>query len=134
MKFYDQHNEIFFKKDVSSLSSKEGLDLYNPHMVNKYASLKDPYWAVLVNYSTNKYWSVLNDKLMHAKCISGCMPKDRKVFITYPFKKKEKTDIVNVKETNAKIKMLADALELSIREVEDYLERSDIDIHKIIPS
>ena len=133
MKFYDQHNEVFFKKDISSLTTKEGHDVYNPMMVSRYASLKDPYWAVLINYSTNRYFGVLTDKIMHAKMISGCTPKDSKAFIAYPFKKKEKID-KDIKDTKEKFKMLSNVLQLSIRETESILERTKTDIHDLIPS
>ena len=115
------NNIIHYKRVDRSVESDS---TYNQYMINRWVSMYSPQAAVIVNHTTNTYWSVLQSKYDHLNFISRVIPKSKIYRINYIKKsKKDKGD-----ETSEIVDFLAKKLELSKREIKYYIESHDIDL------
>jgi hypothetical protein len=84
-----------------------------------------PQMAVLVNSTTNKYYSIFDTKRDNYKFLVSFLPKSNPYRISYIKKaNKNKDDTVNV------IATLAKHLELSEREINYYVRSNNIDLER----
>ena len=84
-----------------------------------------PQMAVLVNNTTNKYYSVFDTKRDNYKFLVSFLPKSRPYRISYIKKvTKDKDDTLGV------ISTLAKHLELSEREISYYVRSNNIDLER----
>ena len=94
-------------------------------MINRWVSMYSPQMAVLVNSTTNKYYSIFDTKRDNYKFLVSFLPKSNPYRISYIKKAtKSKDDTVNV------IATLAKHLELSEREINYYVRSNNIDLER----
>jgi len=118
-------NDILFKKKGDLLNNIDSESEYNPYMINRWVSMYSPQMAVLVNNTTNKYYSVFDTKRDNYKFLVSFLPKSRPYRISYIKKvTKDKDDTLGV------ISTLAKHLELSEREISYYVRSNNIDLER----
>ena len=118
-------NDILFKKKGDLLDNIDSESEYNPYMINRWVSMYSPQMAVLVNSTTNKYYSIFDTKRDNYKFLVSFLPKSNPYRIFYIKKaNKNKDDTVNV------IATLAKHLELSEREINYYVRSNNIDLER----
>ena len=118
-------NDILFKKKGDLLDNIDSESEYNPYMINRWVSMYSPQMAVLVNSTTNKYYSVFDTKRDNYKFLVSFLPKSTPYRISYIKKAtKDKDGTVNV------ISTLAKHLELSEREISYYVRSNNIDLER----
>lgn len=102
---------LFDKQHLDDVKYDESQ--YNSYMVNRWCSMCTTDSAEIINASTNRYWSVLNQRQDHYDFLLNLMPTQRKKRLAYIKKVKEESD----KKSEDNIKHIARSLELSVREV-----------------
>jgi len=102
-------------KDITTY--KKGnlpLDGYIPFLINRWLSFVTPQICGAINESVNSLGNI--DKELHYKLLLRLYPKSKVPFIKYIKKVKEEKS-----EEDNKISLLASNMELSQREIEQYL-------------
>ena len=123
---FDYINDILYHKKGTLISNIEHESGYNPYMINRWISMYSPQMSVLINNTTNKYYSIFHTKRDNYKFLVSFLPKSRPYRISYIKKgDKGKNDMVEV------IKVLAKNLELSEREIRYYISSNNIDIERL---
>lgn len=118
-------NDILCYKKGDLLDNVADESNYNSYMVNRWLSMYSPNVADLVNYTTNRYYSVFDTKQSHYKFLTRVVPHSKIYRINYI----KKTSKHNSEDTQT-IAKLANHLELSQREIRYYIESDNIDISK----
>jgi hypothetical protein len=85
-----------------------------------------PQMAVLINSTTNKYYSIFETKKGNYKFLVSFLPKTRPYRINYIKKVSKEAD-----DTSAVISILSKNLELSKREINYYINSNNIDIEML---
>ena len=106
---------LFHKRKVNTINENE--TDFNLYMVNRWCSMYSADVSQIINETTNKYSKVLNSKQEQYDFLFNFLPKYKKKRIDYIKKvKEEKT------EENEEIPYMAKAMELSEREVKQYID------------
>ena len=121
---FDCLNKVLYKTkgpDTSNINEKEE---FVPYMVQRWGSMYSPQIAILINETSNRHWTILNDKEMWFNYMHGVVPVCKFKRFSYIRKKKEekaqiKKDILGKVATN---------LELSSRELNLYIEQFNLKI------
>lgn len=122
---FDYLKDLLFTKDGKSMQNIDDESGYNTFMINRWISMYSPAMAILVNETTNRYWTLLTKKKDSYNFLHKLLPKVPSRRIYYVKKtKKEKT------EQDEIISVLAKNMELSKREITYYIESSNIDLTK----
>jgi hypothetical protein len=114
MTIFDIISDIAFTKKTRYLDSCEDESVFSPYLTNRWLSMYSPLLAKTSNI-VNKYLMVFDDKQSLYKLFLNSFPKVVSKRINYF--KKNKTD----KEENNN-KLVANTMEISIREVEQYID------------
>jgi len=115
MTIFDFISSVLFTKKKSCLNSVDEESNFSPYMLNRWCSMYSKTTATFSNI-LNRYLSVFEDKKDLYSLFVAVMPKVSSKRISYIKKvKEEKT------EENNDIKMLANNLELSQREIAEYI-------------
>ena len=113
---FDFLNTIIFDKNNEITIEENDFNLY---MVNRWLSMYSPDMANVINETSNKYGQTLAIKEDQFKFLLNMLPKQRKKHIAYIKKIKESK---STKEEAIDITaLIAKKMEISKREVEDYL-------------
>jgi len=113
---FDFLNTIIFDKNNEITIEENDFNLY---MVNRWLSMYSPDMANVINETSNKYGQTLAVKEDQFKFLLNMLPKQRRKHISYIKKKKEDKQ---KKENEVDfVTLIATKLEISKREVEDYL-------------
>jgi len=130
MILFDVLSDILFFKKGDQLQSIESEAEVSPFMLNRWISMHSTKSATLVNATSNRYWSVLSNKLDWYRFSLTLFPRNRYTKIEY-IKKATKESSKEKTERNEEEKIyqiLARNLELSVREVKSYVEDGSIDL------
>lgn len=119
-------------KHLNAILYKTGSDIENinedgefvPYMVQRWCSMHSTAVTSLVNETTNRYWSVLDDKKAWYTAMDTVIPKCKFKKIVYL--KKSKKD-VEVKEKEY-LQKVASSLEISTRELINYIRDNNLKI------
>ena len=123
---FDFINDILFKKRGDLLNNIDAESEYNPYMINRWVSMYSPQMSVLINNTTNRYYSIFSTKKDNYKFLVSFLPKSKPYRISY-IKKANKNADSRVRV----IEVLAKNLELSKREINYYIETNNIDIERL---
>ena len=127
MTIFNFINDILFKKRGDLLDNIDSESEYNPYMVNRWISMYSPDCATIINNTANWLYPIFESKTEQYKFLVDILPSRGRKRITYF--KKNKPDF---KSSHANIiSILATNLELSKREINDYIETGIIDISKL---
>ena len=59
---FDYLKDLLFTKDGKSMQNIDDENGYNTFMINRWVSMYSPAMAILVNETTNRYWTLLTKK------------------------------------------------------------------------
>lgn len=104
------------KQHVDSIKYDE--TVYSSYMINRWISMIDADSAMIINETTNKWWSQFGDKNDHYEFLLNLMPRRRRQRIEYIKKNKDKnTKADEIEHLSA----IAINLQLSQREVSEMI-------------
>lgn len=126
MTIFEQLKDIIHTKSNQLAVDVEEEKEFQPFLVQRWLSMHSDEFANICNESTNRFWRVMDDKIMWYKMFQGMMPRRHPKRITYIKK-------VGKKETPEKelIDRLSQTLEISKRECKLYLEQELINKKQI---
>jgi hypothetical protein len=87
--------------------------------------MHSPQIATLINCTSNRVWSALGDKEIWFNYMHGVIPQCKFKRISYIKKKKEAEVAIKNKDTLLKV---ANSLEISSREVSQYIEQFKLEL------
>ncbi len=122
---FDFLRDILFDKSGVSMSNVDDESSYSPFMVNRWVSMYSPQLTVLINETSNRYWSLLSDKRDNYNFLLKILPMCPNRRIHYI--KKVKTEPTEISEI---VDILAKNMELSKREIIYYIDSGYIDLSK----
>ena len=122
---FDYLNKILFKTKGPDTENIQDDTEFQPYLVQRWSTMYSPEVTVLINQTSNTMWPVLSDKTMWFQYMHGVIPKCKFKRITYIKKKKDAESVKVQKQTVQKI---ANKLEISSREVNQYIEQFNLDI------
>ncbi len=114
---FDYINDILFHKTGSKLSNIDDESQFNLYLINRWLSMYSPDVAMIVNSTGNWLYPIFEDKKLYYNFLVNVIPKLKRKHIPYikKVKKEEESDENNVE-------LLAQTLELSRREINDYID------------
>jgi hypothetical protein len=115
MTIFDFISSTLFTKQKTCLNSVDEEGEFSPYMLNRWASMYSPSVAVVCNV-LNKYLGVFESKRDLYNLFVAALPKVSSRRIMYIKKVKE-----TKKEENPDIELVASNLELSEREINEYI-------------
>jgi hypothetical protein len=115
MGIFDFISSVLFTKEKNCLQTVDQESEFSPYMLNRWVIMYSPSVAVFSNI-LNKYLSVFESKTDLYNLFVGVLPQVKSKRITYI--KKVKQEKV---EENLDIKLIANNLELSEREINQYI-------------
>ena len=122
-------DNILYKKGNKVFKNVDTENTYNHFMMCRWLSMHSPNVAQLVNETANWLYPIMEDKQLSYKFLTNIIPRQEfKRF--YYIKKAKKTDKDDNKEM---ISTLAKGMELSEREVTNYIDQLNIDLDKYTP-
>jgi len=115
MTIFDFISSVLFTKKKTCLNTVDEEGEFSPYMLNRWCSMYSPSTATFSNI-LNKYLGIFENKKDLYNLFVAVMPKVSSKRISYIKKVKEEK-----KEENNDIEMLANNLELSQREISEYI-------------
>lgn len=122
---FDYINKVLYKTKGPDTSNIKESEEFVPYMVQRWCSMYSPQIALLINCTSNRLWSALDDKELWFNYMHGVIPSCKFKRISYIKKKKDTELVVKNKETVLKI---ANSLEISSREVSQYIEQFNLQL------
>lgn len=119
MTIFDFITSVLFTKEKTCLTSVDEESNFSPYMLNRWCSMYSKTTATFSNI-LNRYLGVFEDKKDLYSLFVAVMPKVSSKRISYIKKVKE-----DKKEESTDIAMLANNLELSKREINQYIAFSE---------
>ena len=110
-------NDILFYKKGNLLDNIDDESQFNGYMINRWLSMYSPQAATIINHTTNRYYSIFDTKRDNYQFLISIMPKSKPYRINY-IKKTHKDAQDKNKDA---IKLLADNLQISQREIKFYI-------------
>ena len=105
---------LFNKKKLNTIN--EGETQFNLYMLNRWSSMYSADIAQIINETTNVYGKTFSSKQEQYEFALNLLPKVKKKRINYIKKNKEEKS-----DTNIEVKCMANAMELSQREILEYI-------------
>lgn len=122
---FDYLNKVLFKTKGPDTSNIQESEEFVPFMIQRWSSMHSPEIANLINETSNRHWSALSDKEMWFNYMHGVIPNCRFKRISYIKKKKDTEEKTKNKDNVNKV---ANNLEISSREVNQYIEQFNLKI------
>jgi len=113
---FDHINKILYKPKESNSTHIEGE--FQPYLIQRWCSMHSPQIANLINETSNKVWTIMDSNQMWYDYLNVVIPKVQYKKISYIKKKKEESK----KDSKEAIQIVANSLEISVREVNQYVE------------
>ena len=120
MTFFNTLNDILFYKKGNQLSNVDNYNDFSPFLVNRWVSMYSPNMCNIVNDTMNRYHSLFDDKRQMYRLYLNLLPRVSSKYIRYIKKKKVDKDKVDTEEEE-RVSALAKGLELSKREINNYI-------------
>jgi hypothetical protein len=115
MSIFDFISSVLFFKKKNCLNSVDEEGEFSPYMLNRWCSMHSPTVATFSNI-LNKYLGIFDNKKDLYNLFVAVMPKVSSKRIAYIKKSKEVKN-----EENEHLEMIANNLELSKREINEYI-------------
>jgi hypothetical protein len=122
---FDYINKVLYKTKGPDTSNIKESEEFVPYMVQRWCSMYSPQIASLINCTSNRLWSALDDKELWFNYMHGVLPPCKFKRICYIKKKKDTELVAKNKETVLKV---ANSLEISSREVSQYIEQFNLQL------
>ena len=122
---FDYLNKILYKSRTVDTENIAEDSEFQPFMIQRWCSMYSPQINTLLNQTSNRVWPILNDKTAWFQYLHTIVPRCTFKRISYIKKKKEASSHAEKKET---IQKLAERLEISSREVSQYVELYNLQI------
>jgi hypothetical protein len=122
---FDYLNKVLFKTKGPDTSNIRESEEFVPYMIQRWGSMHSPEIANLINETSNRHWPALSDKEMWFNYMHGVIPNCRFKRISYIKKKKDTEEKTKNKDNVNKV---ANNLEISSREVNQYIEQFNLKI------
>ena len=119
-------DNILYKKGNKVFKNVDTENTYNHFMMCRWLSMHSPAVAQLVNETANWLYPIMEDKQLSYKFLNNIIPRQQ--FRRFHYVKKVKKD--NNDSNKEMISILAKELELSEREVTNYVDQLHIDLDK----
>ena len=124
---FDHINSILYKKPVTTIPEAINEDVdFQPYMIQRWCSMHSAPVAHIINETTNRYWNVLEDNKEWYMSLATILPTCKFKRIAYIKKSKKESS----KKIDDAVLKIADRLEISSREVNQYIEYFNINIDK----
>lgn len=123
---FDTINDILYYKQGNQLDSIDNEKEYSGYMINRWLSMYSDNIAILVNETTNRFYNNFTTKKEQYTFLCKILPKSRIKRIEYLKKEKAETKI-----DDKVISFLAKNLQLSKREIINYIQSGCIDYKSI---
>lgn len=117
MNIFNNINDILYTKNGKSIENIEDENDFQPFLVNRWLSMHSPEVAYVVNETSNRYYSTMDDKQMCFRFLKSTVPKAK--WKKFNYIKRIKKDKENLQEV---VDLLASNLELSRREIINYID------------
>lgn len=124
MNIFNYLSNLLFTKKEPTLKGIDQQTDYQPFLVNRWCSMLNKQTNCIINTTVNTMYQIFENKTDHYKFLHYIIPRERFKRINYI--KKSKTD---TKETLIAGKF-AKSLELSKREINQYIEQLNLDLTK----
>lgn len=126
---FDYINDILVFKRGNLLDNIDNESTFNPYLINRWISMYSPEYCNVINITTNRLYSIFETKQQQYNFLVSIIPQTHQKRINYI--KKQKPD--NKQQSyKVAIKKLAEAVELSEREINDYVETGLINIQDYV--
>lgn len=116
-------NSILYKSKIEISNINDVAD-FQPFMAQRWCTMHSLPLVTIVNETTNKYWSVMEDKSTWFVALDTIIPKCKFKKISYIKKSKKDLDI----KEKEHIQKIANSLEISTREIISYIRQHNLDI------
>lgn len=123
---FDIINDIVHYKSKNVLELNDNEKEYNGYMINRWLSMYSDKYSVIINDTTNKYYNNFKTKKEQYEFLCSILPKGKIQRINYL--KKDKTENKVDKKV---IEFLSKNLQLSQREITQYIQEHNIDIKEL---
>ena len=125
--FFDNLKNIIYNKDRSLLEGELDYKNFSLYMINKWISFYSNEMCGIINKLSNTSNKVFDDNKYWYKFLFGVIPTLRYRRINYVRRNIDKPNKVSIEV----LSFLANQMELSQREVSEYVKFFDIDVNKI---
>jgi hypothetical protein len=122
---FDYLNKILFKTKTPDTSTIDEVKEFQPYLIQRWCSMYSPQVSDLVNQTSNRVWPVLDNNTMWFNYLHGVVPGCKFKRLNY-IKKKKDTEATTTNKQS--IKIVANHLEISVREVNQYIELFNLKI------
>ena len=127
MNIFEQISDVLYHKQDKLCDDEENEKEFQPFLFQKWLSFHSPYFARLMNSSSNHLWKIFeNDKKMWYHFFTGVVPKtplSKKIQYIAKTKKKPKANQL----TREQFLQLSENVELSVRELKMYVDSGYVD-------
>lgn len=124
MALFDYLNSILYKSKKIESETVDSDPEFVPFMIQRWCSMHSPEIATVVNMTGNRYWSVMDNKGMWFDFYNTIIPRTSFKRSNYIKKKKDEKTVKN----SENIQKVAECLEISVREINEYVENFNLDI------
>lgn len=123
---FDIINDIVHYKSKNILELDDNEKEFNGYMINRWLSMYSDNYSIIINDTTNKYYSNFKNKKDHYEFLCSILPKGKIQRINYL-----KKDKAENKVDKKVVEFLSKNLQLSQREILQYIEDGNIDIKEL---
>jgi len=123
---FDIINDIVHYKSKNLLEIPDNEKEYSGYMVNRWLSMYSDNYSIIINETTNKYYSNFKNKKDHYEFLCNIIPKGKIQRIQYLKKDKAENKI-----DKKVVEFLSKNLQISQREIFQYIEDNNIDIKEL---
>jgi len=120
MNIFDLIQDVLRDKKGDVFEDIEQEKEFSPYLLQRWLSMYSPSFAILLNETVNCYWKAFETKQEWYKYFIAIVPKSSFKRIQYIKKEKKEAKKKGVDEEY--IQYLSERLELSQREIKDYIE------------
>ena len=121
---FDYLNKILYKAKESDISNLNEDKEFQPFLIQRWCSMHSTPVAQIINDTTNRYWKILENNKDWYAALDTVIPTCRFKKISYIKKTKKEA----VKKSNETLLKIASNLEISSREVSQYIEQFNLKI------
>ena len=122
---FDYINDVLVFKKGNLLDNVDNEDTFNSYLINRWVSMYSPEYCVIINNTANRLYPIFETKQEQYQFLLNILPQTYRKRINYIKKKKTSDDVQSYTYLISKI---AQNVELSEREINDYVESGFVDL------
>jgi len=121
---FDYLNKILYKAKESDISNLNEDKEFQPFLIQRWCSMHSTPVAQIINDTTNRYWGCYENNKDWYVALKTVIPNCKFKRISYIKKSKKEA----IKKNTENIRKVANNLEISVREVNQYIEQFNLQI------